>query len=130
MEDIPPHSSEQKILSSPEENLQAIRELAERNEALLTQLLEIQEKQESRRKWKIVGNVFIILFPYLLMGLATWYLYMQITTTIDRFENAIKSVIPEIPESWSEKTNEWKDKISEQDWKFWGDEESPSPSPK
>lgn len=111
---------------TPESHLKAIREMTKRNEEILEKMLRIEERREFRRKWKFLGSFLMVILPYVLMALASWYFYMQVTTTIERLEDTVKSVIPEIPESWTTQAEEWQQKISEQNWKFW-EEESNDP---
>ncbi len=97
----------------PEENLERIRELTERNEKILEKLLIIEEKRESRRKWKIFGSFLMIILPYIFMILATWYFYVKVAETVDRLQVSVSSVVPKIPDSWKEKAEDLKQKVLE-----------------
>lgn len=87
-----------KTESNPERYLREIKEIQEKNLEILTAISKIQEKKESRRKWKFIGNILVVLLPYLFSLFVAWAFYYKVENSI----LTIKEFIKDIPSSISE----------------------------
>jgi hypothetical protein len=81
-----------KIESNPERYLREIKEIQKQNLEILKSINKIQEKKESRRKWKFIGNILIILLPYLFSLFVAWAFYYKVETSILTIKEFIKDI--------------------------------------
>lgn len=84
--------------------LKEIRDLNLENRILLQELVKIKKAEESRRKWRVLMNIFYAILPYFLAVLLAFVFYLKVQQTITDFQDYLKNALPNIPSTDELKT--------------------------
>jgi hypothetical protein len=82
------------IESKPEQYLREIRDLQEQNIQILQQLIKVEKKQVSTKRWGIFFGLFGVLLPYIFTAWLAWTFYTKVEESV----NSLKTFVVELPD--------------------------------